>query len=90
MALWRNTDERRLFDQFKTWYEKRHDYAEGVTLTHACIQYRQAFTSWRLHVPTVKWDYYVAMPDEVQSSSSSTLPTPWGRSVSGSRHSSRP
>lgn len=45
----------------------RFDYAEGITLTQSCIQYRQAFTSWRMHVPTVKWDYYVPMPNEVQS-----------------------
>ena len=45
----------------------RYDYAEGVTLTQSCIQYRQTFGSWRLHVPTVKWDYYVPMPNEVQS-----------------------
>ena len=45
----------------------RYDYAEGVTLTQACMQYRQTFTSWRDHVPTVKWDYYLPMPNEVQS-----------------------
>lgn len=45
----------------------RFDYAEGVTLTQSCIQYRQAFTSWRAHVPSVKWDYYLPMPNEVQS-----------------------
>ena len=45
----------------------RFDYAEGVTLTQSCIQYRQAFNSWRQHVPTVKWDYYLPMPNEVQS-----------------------
>jgi len=45
----------------------RFDYAEGITLTQSCIQYRQAFTSWRMHVPTVKWDYYLPMPNEVQS-----------------------
>lgn len=45
----------------------RYDYAEGVTLTQSCIQYRQAFNSWRSHVPTVKWDYYLPMPNEVQS-----------------------
>ncbi len=45
----------------------RFDYADGVTLTQSCIQYRQAFTSWRMHVPTVKWDYYLPMPNEVQS-----------------------
>ncbi len=45
----------------------RFDYADGVTLTQSCIQYRQAFTSWRMHVPTVQWDYYLPMPNEVQS-----------------------
>ncbi|MDD5249497.1 MAG: benzoyl-CoA reductase, bzd-type, subunit N [Rhodocyclaceae bacterium] len=45
----------------------RFDYAEGVTLTQSCIQYRQTFGSWRLHVPTVKWDYYCPMPNELQS-----------------------
>ncbi|MBI2315765.1 MAG: benzoyl-CoA reductase, bzd-type, subunit N [Betaproteobacteria bacterium] len=45
----------------------RYDYAEGVTLTQSCIQYRQTFASWREHVPTVKWSYYVPMPNEVQS-----------------------
>ena len=45
----------------------RFDYCEGVTMTQSCIQYRQTFGSWRLHVPTVKWDYYVPMPNEVQS-----------------------
>lgn len=46
----------------------RFDYADGVTLTQSCIQYRQAFNSWRMHVPTVQWDYYLPMPNEVQSS----------------------
>lgn len=45
----------------------RYDYAEGVTLTQSCMQYRQTFASWRDHVPTVKWDYYLPMPNEVQS-----------------------
>jgi len=45
----------------------RFDYAEGVTLTQSCIQYRQTFTSWRMHVPTVQWDYYCPMPNDVQS-----------------------
>ena len=46
---------------------KRFDYAAGVTLTQSCIQYRQTFNSWRAHVPTVEWDYYLPMPNEVQS-----------------------
>ncbi|HHY48194.1 MAG TPA: benzoyl-CoA reductase, bzd-type, subunit N [Alphaproteobacteria bacterium] len=45
----------------------RFDYAEGVTLTTACMQYRQTFNSWRMHVPTVKWDYLIPMPNNVQS-----------------------
>ena len=45
----------------------RYDYCQGVTLTQSCIQYRQTFSSWRSNVPTVEWDYYVAMPNDVQS-----------------------
>lgn len=45
----------------------RYDYCDGVTLTQSCIQYRQTFNSWRMHVPTVKWDYYLPMPNDVQS-----------------------
>jgi benzoyl-CoA reductase subunit C len=45
----------------------RFNYADGVTLSHSCIQYRQTFNSWKLHVPTVKWDYYLPMPNQVQS-----------------------
>ncbi len=45
----------------------RFDYCDGVTLTQSCIQYRQTFSSWRSNVPSVKWDYYVPMPNEVQS-----------------------
>ncbi|MBI4695819.1 MAG: benzoyl-CoA reductase, bzd-type, subunit N [Gammaproteobacteria bacterium] len=45
----------------------RFDYADGVTLTQSCIQYRQAFDAWRRHVPSVQWDYYCPMPNDVQS-----------------------
>jgi benzoyl-CoA reductase subunit C len=45
----------------------RFDYADGVTLTQSCIQYRQAFDVWRRHVPAVQWDYYCPMPNDVQS-----------------------
>jgi bzd-type benzoyl-CoA reductase N subunit len=51
----------------------RYEYCEGVTLTQSCIQYRQTFNSWRMHVPTVKWDYYLPMPNEVQSRFAKTL-----------------
>ena len=45
----------------------RFDYAEGVVLAQSCIQYRQTFGSWRMHVPSVRWNYFVPMPNEVQS-----------------------
>lgn len=45
----------------------RFDYCEGVMLTLSCMHYRQTFDSWRRHVPTVKWDYQLPMPNEVQS-----------------------
>lgn len=45
----------------------RFHYCEGVTLTQSCTHYRQTFDSWRKHVPTVKWNYMVPMPNEVQS-----------------------
>jgi len=51
----------------------RYNYCEGVTLTQSCIQYRQTFASWRAHVPTVKWDYYLPMPNEVQSKFAKSL-----------------
>ncbi len=51
----------------------RYNYCDAVTLTQSCIQYRQTFNSWRLHVPTVKWDYYLHMPNEVQSKFAKTL-----------------
>jgi benzoyl-CoA reductase subunit C len=46
----------------------RFDYAEGVVMAQSCVQYRQTFGFWRMHVPSVKWHYYVPMPNEVQSS----------------------
>jgi len=45
----------------------RYDYCEGVTLTTSCMHYRQTFNSWRMHVPTVKWDYMIPMPNALQS-----------------------
>ncbi len=44
-----------------------YDYCSGVVLAQSCLHYRQTFTSWRDHVKTVKWDYYLPMPNEVQS-----------------------
>lgn len=45
----------------------RYDYCSGVVLAQSCLHYRQTFTSWRDHVGTVMWDYYLPMPNEVQS-----------------------
>jgi benzoyl-CoA reductase subunit C len=45
----------------------RYDYAAGVVLAQSCLHYRQTFTSWRDHVAAVQWDYYLPMPNEVQS-----------------------
>ncbi len=45
----------------------RYDYCSGVTLAQSCLHYRQTFISWRDHVASVKWDYYLPMPNEVQS-----------------------
>ncbi len=44
-----------------------YDYCSGVVLAQSCLHYRQTFTSWRDHVKSVKWDYYLPMPNEVQS-----------------------
>lgn len=45
----------------------RYDYCAGVMLAQSCLHYRQTFSSWRTQVPTVRWDYYLPMPNEVQS-----------------------
>ena len=45
----------------------RYDYCSGVVLAQSCLHYRQTYTSWRDHVASVKWDYYLPMPNEVQS-----------------------
>ncbi len=45
----------------------RYDYCTGVVLAQSCLHYRQTYTSWRDHVATVRWDYYLPMPNEVQS-----------------------
>lgn len=45
----------------------RFDYCAGVVLAQSCLHYRQTFNSWRDHVKTVAWDYYLPMPNELQS-----------------------
>ncbi|MBV2234625.1 MAG: benzoyl-CoA reductase, bzd-type, subunit N [Sterolibacterium sp.] len=44
-----------------------YDYCSGLVLAQSCLHYRQTFTSWRDHVASVRWDYYLPMPNEVQS-----------------------
>jgi benzoyl-CoA reductase subunit C len=45
----------------------RYDYCSGLVLAQSCLHYRQTFTSWRDHVASLRWDYYLPMPNEVQS-----------------------
>lgn len=45
----------------------RFDYCAGVVLAQSCLHYRQTYNSWREHVKSVQWDYYLPMPNEVQS-----------------------
>jgi len=45
----------------------RYDYCTGLMLTQSCLHYRQTFHSWREHVPTLRWNYYLPMPNQVQS-----------------------
>lgn len=46
----------------------RFDYLDGIMIAHSCLHIRQAFTSWRLHIP-VDYNYYLCMPNHVQSPS---------------------
>lgn len=52
----------------------RYDYLDGIAIAHSCIHIRQAFSSWRLHVP-VSYDYYMFMPAKPQSPSAHVLLT---------------
>jgi len=47
----------------------RYDYLDGVMIAQSCLHIRQAFTSWTKHVP-VDWNYYLPMPNHVQSEAS--------------------
>lgn len=44
----------------------RFNYLDGIVLAHSCIHYRQAFDSWKAHIPT-DFTYYLPMPNMVQS-----------------------
>lgn len=52
----------------------RFDYLDGIAIAHSCIHIRQAFSSWRLHVP-VSYEYYLFMPAKPQSPSAHVLLT---------------
>lgn len=44
----------------------RYRYLSGVILAQTCLHFRQAFSSWRKHVPT-EFSYLIPMPHGVQS-----------------------
>ncbi len=44
----------------------RFSYLDGIVLAHSCIHFRQAFNSWRIHLP-VEFSYYLPMPNTVQT-----------------------
>ena len=43
-----------------------YDYLNGIMLSQSCIHLRQAFTSWRIHIPT-SYKYYLPFPHGVQN-----------------------
>ena len=46
----------------------RYNYLDGITLSQSCLHLRQAFTSWKMHVP-VPFNFYLYMPNKVQTPS---------------------
>jgi len=44
----------------------RYDYLDGIMISQSCLHMRQAFTSWRIHIP-VEYSYYLYMPHGVQT-----------------------
>ena len=44
----------------------RYDYVDGIVISQSCMHMRQAFHSWRLHLP-VEFNHYINMPHHVQS-----------------------
>jgi len=44
----------------------RYDYMNGIVLSQSCLHLRQAFTSWRNHVPS-SYSHYLYMPNKVQT-----------------------
>jgi len=46
----------------------RYDYLDGVMISQSCLHIRQAYHSWKQHIP-VDFDYLIPMPGAVQSKS---------------------
>jgi benzoyl-CoA reductase subunit C len=44
----------------------RYDYLDGIMISQSCLHVRQAFTSWKIHMPP-EFVYYLPMPNKVQS-----------------------
>ena len=44
----------------------RYDYLDGIMISQSCLHIRQAFTSWKMHIP-MDYSYYLPMPMKVQS-----------------------
>lgn len=44
----------------------RYEYLDGIIESQSCLHLRQAFASWKLHVPT-DFAYYLPMPHGIQS-----------------------
>jgi benzoyl-CoA reductase subunit C len=44
----------------------RYDYMKGIMLAQSCIHLRQAFTSWKNHVPA-DFMFYLYMPNKIQT-----------------------
>lgn len=44
----------------------RYDYLDGIVEAQSCLHLRQAFTSWKLHIP-VEFAYYLPFPHGIQS-----------------------
>lgn len=42
------------------------DYLDGIMLSQSCIHLRQAYASWRIHIP-VSFQYYLPFPHGVQN-----------------------
>lgn len=46
--------------------QRRYGYLDGIMISQSCLHMRQAFTSWKIHIP-VEYNYYLYMPHGVQS-----------------------